>query len=63
VLKLDYENAYDRVSCLFLNEMLNSRGFGSRWIMWVMKLVKGGSISISLNNENSSYFKLGKGIR
>jgi hypothetical protein len=40
--------------------MLNSRGFGSKWIL---KLVKGGSICISLNNENNPYFSPGKGLR
>jgi hypothetical protein len=34
-----------------------------RWINWVMSLVKGGSLSIRLNEENSPYFKPGKGLR
>jgi hypothetical protein len=28
-----------------------------------MKMIRGGSISIRLNDENSSYFKPGKGLR
>jgi hypothetical protein len=63
VLKLDYEKAYNRVSWYFLEEMLTSRGFGSRWIGWILKLVNGGSISIKVNEEVSPYFKLGKGLR
>jgi hypothetical protein len=39
VLKLDYEKAYDRVSWGFLEEMLISRGFGTKWVVWIMKLV------------------------
>jgi hypothetical protein len=42
VLKLDYEKAYDRVNCQFLEEMLISRGSGNKWVNWVMKLVRGG---------------------
>jgi hypothetical protein len=34
-----------------------------RWINWVMSLVKGGSLSIRLNEENIPYFKPGKGLR
>jgi hypothetical protein len=63
VLKLDYEKACDRVDCQFLKEMLVSRGFGGRWVSWVLKLVKGGSICIRINDENSPFFKLGKGLR
>jgi hypothetical protein len=63
ILKLDYEKAYDRVSWHFLEEMLVTGGFGSKWIAWVLSLVKGVSISIKLNEENSVYFKLGKGLR
>jgi hypothetical protein len=61
---LNYEKAYGRVSWHFLEEMLVTRGFGSKWIAWVLSLVgEGGSISIRLNEENSGYFKSGKGLR
>jgi len=63
VLKLDYEKAYDRVSWSFLEDMLVSRDFDEKWVMWVMKLVRGGSLCIRINEENSSYFKPGKGLR
>jgi hypothetical protein len=60
---LEYEKAYIRVDWQFLEELLESRGFGSKWRSWVLSLVKGGSISIRLNDETSSYFKPGKGLR
>jgi hypothetical protein len=63
VLKLDYEKAYDTVDWGFLEEMLRARGFGPRWVSWVMKLVQGRSTSISMNNKNSAYFQSGKGLR
>jgi hypothetical protein len=56
VLKLDYENAYDRVNWHFLEEMLSTRGFRNKWISWVMRLVKGGYIAIRLNERNNHYF-------
>jgi hypothetical protein len=61
VLKLDYEKAYDRVDWEFLEEMMSSRGFGSKWIRWVMRLVKGGSVSVRINDENNPYFNLNMG--
>jgi hypothetical protein len=43
--------------------MLSSRGFGKTWINWIMRLVNGWSICISLNDKNSAYFNPGKGLR
>lgn len=63
VLKLDYEKAYDRVSWEFLEEILELRGFGPKWRSWIQKVVKGGSLCIRINDENSGYFKPGKGLR
>ena len=57
VLKLDYEKAYNRVSWSFLEDMLVSRGFGVTWVKWIMKVVKGGSLCVRINDENSTYFK------
>jgi hypothetical protein len=63
VLKLDYEKAYDRVSRTFLEEMLDSKGFGSKWRGWLQQVVRGGSLCIRINDENCNYFKSGKGLR
>jgi len=63
VLKLDYKKAYDRVSWSFLEEMLETRGFGGRWRGWLRQVVRGGSICIRINDENSIFFKPGKGLR
>jgi hypothetical protein len=49
-LKLDYEKAYDRVVWHFLENMLVSGGFGSRWVGWVMNIVKNGTIDVGLND-------------
>jgi hypothetical protein len=63
ILKLDYEKVYDRVSWSFLEELLVSRRFGRRWIGWIMKMVKCGSICIRINDVNNNYFRPGKGHR
>ena len=63
ILKLDYEKAYDRVSWTFIDDMLTSRGFGAKWRGWMKKVIQGGSICIRINDENSCFFKQGKGLR
>jgi hypothetical protein len=63
IIKLDYEKAYDRVNLDFLFETLRTRGFGETWIGWIKMLVVGGSVSVMANDEESSTFKTGKGLR
>jgi hypothetical protein len=63
ILKLDYEKAYDHVSWHFLLDMLHARGFGTTWVSWIKKLVEGGSTCVRINDENSGFFKPGKGLR
>ena len=63
ILKLDYEKAYDRVSWEFLEETLDSRGFGTKWIHWIRCVVRDGSLCVRLNDEDNHHFKLGKGLR
>lgn len=63
ILKIDYEKAYDRVSWSFLEDMLRSRGFNTRWIAKIRKLVEGGSLCIRIDDENSCFFKPGKSLR
>ena len=63
ILKLDYEKTYDKVNWDFLEEVLISRGFGLRWTNWIRKITRGGSVCVRLNDENSNYFQVGKGLR
>jgi hypothetical protein len=43
--------------------MLKSRGFGEKWRGWLRRVVRGGSICIRINDENSVFFKPGKDLR
>jgi hypothetical protein len=63
ILKLDYEKAYDRVNLDFLFEIMHTRGFSSKRINWIKCVVKGGYVGVTLNENDSSFFKTGKGLR
>ena len=63
LLKLDFEKAYDRVSWIFLRQVLLSRGFSDVWVHRVMKLVTGGQTTISVNGEIGSFFRNRRGLR
>jgi hypothetical protein len=63
ILKLDYEKAYDRINIDFLLEILETRGFGSRWIAWIKSVVLGGNVSVLANGKERNTFKTGKWLR
>jgi hypothetical protein len=55
ILKVDYEKAYNRVNWNFLLELFKSRGFSDKWIDWIIKIIQGGSVCVTLNDENGPY--------
>ena len=63
VLKLDYEKAYDRVSWDFLKEMLLSRGFGNKWVDWVISTIHQSTFQVRINDSNGPQFSGGKGLK
>jgi hypothetical protein len=63
VLKLDYEKAYDKVSWAFLLEILEKRGFGKRWIVWIKRIMHMGSMGVTVNIMEGEFFQTSKGLR
>ena len=49
ILKLDFAKAFDSVDWSFLYDMLLARGFSTKWISWVMSILKMGNSSILVN--------------
>lgn len=50
-MKLDYAKPYDTLDWNFILEVLNARGFGCRWINWIICLVVGGKSQIGLRGN------------
>jgi hypothetical protein len=63
ILKLDSENAYDKVSIEFLEEMLKQRGLSQKWLDTIHYLLHKGSVRIRINVQNSNFVETGKGLR
>jgi hypothetical protein len=63
VLKLDYEKAYNRIDWQYLDAALVSMGFGPVVRGWLRSVLVGGSLCVSINYLNSSYFVAGKGLK
>lgn len=63
IIELDFEKAYDKVSWIFLKEVMIKKGFCEMWIQCVMKAVCGGRVAVNLNGELAKYFRSYKGLR
>jgi hypothetical protein len=63
ILKINFKKAYDRVRWTFLDQVMIGKGFPSRWVDWVMSIVRGGQVCINVNGERSAYFKTFRGLR
>ena len=63
ILKLDFEKAYDKVKWPFLQQTLRMKGFSPDWCNWIDQIVKGGSVSIKINDEVGHFFQTKKGVR
>jgi hypothetical protein len=63
LFKVDFEQAYDTVSWLFLERMLVKMGFAERWLKWMRACMFESSMSILVNGSPTNDFKVGKGLR
>ena len=63
IMKIDFEKAYDKVRCDFLEEVMLGKGLPVEWIGWVMQIVKGGRVCVNVNGHQGRYFKTYQGLR
>ena len=63
ILKLDFEKAFDSVNWNFLLDLLNSFGFGSKWLSWIKECISTATISVLINGSPSDQFRTERGIR
>jgi hypothetical protein len=56
VLKLDFENAYDKVNWIFLLKCLRAMGFNQIWCSWIEKVLHDGTVAVKVNGETCPYF-------
>lgn len=60
---LSDEKAYGIVNWDFLVEMLTARGFGSKWIGWILSKLQQSSFCIRINDTNGPYFVGRNGLK
>jgi hypothetical protein len=63
LIKLDLSKAFDRLSWQYLRSILESFGFASFWVNWILKLTSSTFFSILVNGVPSQPFSPTRGIR
>jgi len=62
ILKLDFEKAYDKLKCPFIQQVLRMKGFSLTWHEWISKVIFRGSVAVKVNDNIGHYFQTRKGV-
>ncbi|GJV54206.1 putative RNA-directed DNA polymerase, eukaryota, reverse transcriptase zinc-binding domain protein [Tanacetum coccineum] len=63
LFKVDFKKAFDTVSWKYLDHMLLSLGFGSKWRRWIQVCLHSARSSILVNGSPTSEFSIKRGLR
>ncbi|GKA62581.1 RNA-directed DNA polymerase, eukaryota, partial [Tanacetum coccineum] len=63
VFKVDFSKAYDSIMWDYLDDVLNSFGFGSKWRSWIRGSLISGKASILVNGSPTSEFQFHGGLK
>ena len=63
VCKLDIEKAYDNINWEFVLQVMDSMGFGNRWLSWIKWCVSKASFSVIFNGSHAGFFQSSRGLR
>nr|GEY43079.1 RNA-directed DNA polymerase, eukaryota, reverse transcriptase zinc-binding domain protein [Tanacetum cinerariifolium] len=63
IFKVDFEKAFDSVSWMYVDFILDSHGFGSKWRSWIRACLHSSRASILINGSPTSEFSIKRGLR
>jgi hypothetical protein len=63
ILKLDLKKAFDCIDWDFLRLILVKTGFSQQTIKWIMSCITSANLTILVNGEASTFFRMGRGLR
>ncbi|GKB04618.1 RNA-directed DNA polymerase, eukaryota, reverse transcriptase zinc-binding domain protein [Tanacetum coccineum] len=63
IFKVNFEKAFDSVSWKYLDFVLHSFGFGSKWRSWIRECLHSSRASVLVNGSPTSEFSIKRGLR
>ena len=63
ILKIDLENAFDRVDWGFLEKILYNKNFDPKWTSWTLGWLKNTKFFVFINNKPCGRITTSRGIR
>jgi hypothetical protein len=51
IIKIDFEKAYDKVKWSFIKQVLEIKGFSTKWCQWIDTIIQGGHVGIEINYQ------------
>jgi retron-type reverse transcriptase len=63
ILKLDFEKSFDKIEHEVIMQIMQHKGFGSKWLMWMKMIMDSGTSSILLNGTPGKVFHCRRGVR
>jgi hypothetical protein len=63
ILKLDFEKAFDKVEHQWMLNIMKSKGFPRRWLIWIRMIFSSGTSAVLLNGVPGKVFHCRRGVR
>ncbi|XP_039140399.1 uncharacterized protein LOC120277606 [Dioscorea cayenensis subsp. rotundata] len=63
ILKEDFSKAFDLVDWEFLLDLLKARGFGSKWLGWIERILASTKANVLINGAPNGYIRYCRGLR